>query len=57
MANPQKKGRPRKKISTLPTKALDARQAKGVRGGAHKHLGGVKFSAMSHGTGMSKKIQ
>jgi len=56
MTKPGKKGPSRRKISTLPTKSLDVRQAKGVRGGGRKHTGQPKYEdiTINCGTGMSK---
>jgi hypothetical protein len=52
----EKRKRSAKKPETLPVKRLDGRQAKGVRGGTHKHLAGVKYEdiTINSGTGMSK---
>jgi hypothetical protein len=59
MPKPGKKAPSRRKISALPTKALDARQAKRVRGGGRKHIGQPKYEDISIdcGTGMSKTTQ
>lgn len=60
MPKPGKKGPSRRKISNLPTKSLDARQAKGVRGGGgRKHIGQPKYEdiTINCGTGMSKTAQ
>jgi len=52
----EKRKRSAKKPETLPVKRLDGRQAKVIRGGAHKHLAGVKYEdiTIDPGTGTSK---
>jgi len=52
----RKRHRSTKKIKSLQTRKLTASQAKGVRGGGHKHIGGVKYEdiTIDCGTGMSK---
>ena len=45
-----------KRVKDLPAKTLNARQARGVKGGVKKHLAGVKYEdiTVNCGTGMSK---
>ena len=52
-----KKKKPTRKIKELPSRALTAKQAKGIKGGG-KHIGQPKYEdiTVKTGTGMSKSF-